>query len=421
MAGCADGIPTASDPGLIPIDAETFVVELPFEAFASGFRVDGGYGSAVDLVAAALARSDEGGDESRPLIRWGALPAAVMVPQADGSASVQDSTWTVVGGELILRVDSARFTGGERFEIEARRVVEAFDVRTAGWTMAVDTLGDRRSWSAPGGGALELLGSVPWTPGDGDSLVVALDSAMATRLGNRDASSRGVLIRTTTDGAFLRLFDARLRLQVRPSSRPDTVVVVQPSGVEISFIHSGDPVLEPGAMAAGGAPAFRTSFRMDLPEQVPATGPVCGAEASCLIDLTADRLVFAGLVLTTAPSTSSLYQPADTISLELRPVLAPDLLPRAPLGVPVQTQPRRVPPSAFAGAAGTRVEVPLTRYLRDLIREPLPGQDPIPNTVSLLAGTEPSGLGIASFAGPGREGAPRLRLILTRSDGVSLP
>ncbi|CAN5669552.1 hypothetical protein BH23GEM11_BH23GEM11_11160 [soil metagenome] len=420
--GCSDGIPTASDPGLIPIDAETFIVELPFEAFASGFRVDGGYGSPADLVTAAIARADEGGGESRPLVQWGALPGALNVPQADGSPSVQDSTWTVVGGELVLRVDSARFRGGELFEIEAQRVIEPFDVRTASWTMSVDTLGERRSWSTPGGGEREVLGSVLWAPGAGDSLVFALDSAMANRLGDREALNRAILVRTTTDGAFLRLFDARLRLQVRPASRPDTVLVLQPTGeVNTTFIHPGDPIVQPGLMAAGGAPAFRTSFRLGLPDQVTATGTVCGGAPSCLIDLTADRLIFAGLVLTTAPPSSSLYQPADTISVELRPVLAPDLLPRSPLGVPVQMQPRRVPPSAFEGAAGTRIEVPLTRFVRDFIRGPGPGQDPIPSTLSLLSGPEPFGLGVATFEGPGSAGAPRLRLILTRSDGVSLP
>jgi hypothetical protein len=420
-AGCADGIPTASEPGLIPIDAQTFVVELPFEAFASEFRVDSGYGSPVDLIAAALARSDSGEDESRPLIRWGALPGALTVPQADGSTSVTDSIWTVVGGELTLRVDSARFAGGGEFQVEAHRVTEPFDPSSASWTMAVDTLGDRRSWSEPGGGEREFLGSISWLPSFGDSLVVALDSNMATRLGDRTSPSRGVLVRTTTDGAFLRLFDASLRLHVRPSSRPDTVLVVQPTAMETTFIHSGSPIVEPGVMAASGAPAFRTSFRLNLPAQVTATGTVCGAAATCLIDLTADRLVFAGLVLSTAPPTSSLYVPADTVPIELRPVLAPELLPRAPLGAPVQAQPRRVPPSAFEGAAGTRVEVPMTRYVRDVIRGSGPGEDPIPSTLSLLSGTEPFGLGIATFAGPGMEGAPRLRLILTRSDGVTLP
>jgi len=420
-AGCSDGIPTASEPGLIPIDAETFVVELPFEAFASEFRVDGGYGSPVDLIAAALARSDQGGDESRPLIRWGPLPGSLAVPRADGSGSVSDTTWTVVGGELVLRVDSARFAGGDEFQVEAHRVAEPFDPWTASWTMAVDTLGDRRSWSAPGGGEREFLGSVAWVPSLGDSLVVALDSAMAARLGDRAAPNRGVLVRTTTDGAFLRLFDARLRLQVRPASRPDTVLILQPTAMETTFIHSGNPIVEAGQVAASGAPAFRSSFRLSLPEQVTATGAVCGAAATCLIDLTADRLVFAGLVLTTVPPSSSLYLPADTIPIELRPVLAPGLLPRAPLGVPVQAQPRRVPPSAFEGAAGNRVEIPMTRYLRDLIRGPGPGEEPVPSTLSLLAGTEPFGLGIATFAGPGTQGAPRLRLILTRSDGVSLP
>jgi hypothetical protein len=419
--GCTDGIPTASDPGLIPVDAETFIVELAFGEFASDFRVDGGYGLPGSLTAAILARSADGAEESTPLVQWGALPAAVSVPQGEGTASVMDSTWTVLGGELVVRVDSARFSGGLAFDLEVQQVLEPFDVQTASWTMAVDTLGERRAWSVPGGGATLPLGAERWLPLEGDSVVFSLDSLAAARLGDRSAPNRAIRLRSQTDSTYLRVFDAFLRLEVRPSSRPDTTVFVQPLGTSRTFIHSADPDQGANVMAVGGAPAFRSTFRLTLPQQVTATGTVCGGPPTCQIELTAERIVFAGLALTTVPTSTALLQPADTLTLDLRPVLAPQLLPRAPLGLPIQTQLARVPPSAFGSDAGRTVELSVTRFLRDLVRGPQEGGDPVPSTLSLLAGAEPSGLGIATFGGPGSPFAPRLRLILTRSEGVSLP
>ena len=420
-AGCTEGIPTASDPGLIPVDAETFIVELPFAEFASDFRVDGGYGLPGSLTAAILARSPDGEEESRPLVRWGAFPTAISVPQGEGTASVMDSTWTVLGGELVIRVDSARVSDDGPFDIEAWEVTEPFDVQTASWTMAVDTLGERRSWSLPGGGATVPLGEERWVPLEGDSLVFSLDSLAATRLGDRSVPNRAVLLRSQTDSSYLRVFDAFLRLEVRPSSRPDTTIFVQPLGTNRTFIHSADTDQGPEVLAVGGAPAFRSSFRLSLPSQVTASGSVCGGQPTCQVELTAERIVFAGLTLTTVPTSSALLQPADTMALDLRPVLASQLLPRAPLGLPIQTQFALVAPAAFGSETGTTVELSVTRFLRDLVRGPEEGGEPVPSTVSLLAGTEPSGLGIATFGGPGSASPPRLRLILTRSEGVSLP
>lgn len=436
VAGCTDRIPTSSDPGLIPVDAETFVVELPFADFASAFRVDGGYGSARDLPAAILARGGAAGGEgseegvgadngpplTRALLRWGGLPGTVSLPAPGGGANILDSVWTVTGGEIILRVDSARFSGGDAFELQASRLSETYHPPSASWTQAVDTLGERRAWSVPGGGPLELLGGVEWTPALGDSIVISLDSAGAAALGDRGATSRSVAVETLTEGAYLRLFDGRLRLRVRPGSRPDTTVFVDPGAVDLTTIESSTFSTGPERILVGGAPAFRTSFRVDLPASVTATGAVCGGPATCQVDLTAERLVYAALVLESRGVPAGVLPPGDTLRVDVRPVLAPELLPRAPLGLPIPSQPRRVAPERFLPGGETAVELPLTRYLRDLLREVEPGQEPVPNTLSLVSPGEPQSLGVATFAGPAAgEGVPFLRLILTRSDGVSLP
>jgi hypothetical protein len=423
LAACTDGVPTTSDPRAIPVGATTVAVDLPFDQFASDLRVDGGYASAADLRAAILARGDDGVSESRALARWTELPRTIAVPPAGDGVVVSDSVWAAVGGELVLFVDTAQVVGGESFNFAVERVSEGFDVRTMSWTHAVDTLGDRRAWSVPGGGAREPAGSVVWVPSLGDSLVVPLDSATAVALANRDDPTRALLVRVEEGGAYLRVFEMGLRLHVRPESRPDTIITVIPNSRAFSFIHSaptefgsGDPLL-----AVGGAPSFRTSFRINLPATVTATGAACGGAPTCQIELLADRVVFAAVVVTTAPPLDPLLAPADTMLVGLRPVLAPSLLPRSPLGPSVQGQPRTIAPAAFLGEGSRDVEIPVTVLVRALLEGPGPGEDPAPSTLSLVAGTEPSGLGIATFLGPSSDTPPRLRLLLTLSDGVLRP
>lgn len=431
LSACTDAVPTSSDPALIPVDAETFVVELPFSAFADAFRNDGGYGSARDLPAGILARGGtetdpgDGGTTlpaiSRVLLQWGPFPGAINILPSEGGAGINDTAWTVVGGELILRIDSARFSGGDLFDIDAFAMTEGFDPGTASWTLAVDTLGNRRSWTIPGGGPLAPMGGVSWEPALGDSLVIPIDSAVAAALGDRTQPQRGVAIETRTPEAYLRLFDGRLRLQVRPASRPDTTVALQPDGLEITTIQSTPVPTGDAWMLVGGAPAYRSSFRLRPPAQVEASGPACGGPPTCLVDLTPERVVFASLVLTTLPSPSATLAPADTLSLDLRPVLAPELLPRAPLGVPAQQLPRRIAPVAFTPDGTREFEIGFTRFFRDVVRPDDPDRDPVPRTLSLVTATEPATFGIGTFAGPGSATPPRLRLILTRSEGVSIP
>jgi len=425
VTACSDEIPTALGPGIIPVDATTFQVDLPFEAFASGARLDGGYGVPANLIQAFLAKSEDGQGSSHPLARWAGFSPIVSVTVGEETTPRSDSLWTVVGGELVLRVDSLRVGGTAPFTIEAHRVTEAYDPSSVSWTHAVDTLGGRISWSAAGGGGLISLGSVTWDPALGDSIRIPLDSAVAQSLSELgDAMFPAVRFSVREAGAYLRAFEAILSLQVRPSLDPDSVYRLPAFGAGMTFIHSGS--LDPASsqvLVAGGAPAYRSSFRVDLPETVQVSGPVCAPALTCQFELTPERIVYAGLRLTPVQNPSAILQPADTMNLDLRPVLAPDLLPRAPLGVSIQPLPRRIAPSAF-GPAGLAapVEISLTRFVRDLL-EDRRSESPqgLPRVVSLTTASEPSGLGVAAFAGPDTPQRPRLRLILTRSEGVSLP
>ncbi len=423
LAACTDGVPTTSDPRAIPVGAATVAVDLPFDQFASDLRVDGGYASAVDMPAAIVARTADGVSESVAVARWTGIPRAVTVPPVGDGVFITDSVWVAVGGELTLFVDSALVVGGESFTLGVERMIEDFDVRTASWTHAVDTLGERRAWSLPGGGAREPVGTTNWVPSLGDSIVIQLDSATASAMADPDDPTRSLLLRVEEEGAYLRVFGMGLRLEVRPSSRPDTTVFITPNSRNFSFIHSAPTEFGSGdaLLPVGGAPSFRTSLRLNLPETVTASGPVCGGSPTCQVEVRPERVLFAAIVLTTAAPMDPLLVPADTIGIGLRPVLAPALLPRSPLGPSVQGQPRRLPPAAFAQAGSRDIEIPITLLVRALLQGPGPDEDPIPSTLSLVAATEPSGLGIATFMGPQSESPPRLRLILTLSDGVLTP
>jgi hypothetical protein len=421
MSGCSDLPPSSTEPGLIPVSAQTFEVLLPLASFATDVRVDGGFGHPSQVETAFLGYDEASGDRAVGLVEYdGFLRVISYLPQG-ASVEVADSLWVPIGGDLLLFLDSARVAGIEPFQLVAERVIEPFDYRTATWTMAKDTLGGRVPWTVPGGGALESMGSAEWMPSVTDTVRISFDSIQATRLVRSEAGALAVRIRSDSDGSQIRLRGVDMEVRVRPSQHPEQVVTIRPFADRQTFISSAAaPTSSDTRLYVGGAPAYRSSFRFQLPPTVPAPASACGGVSPCTVPLTAGTVVYAGIELRSSPQPSRLLAPADTMTLEIRPVLAPDLLPKSPLGPPIQIFGRRVPPSAFQGEGGNLVEIPVTRFLRDL----LVGEDfrgnPVPFAVAFLAAPEPSGLGVTSFAGPGSPNAPVLRLILTRSPGVNL-
>lgn len=98
-------------------------------------------------------------------------------------------------------------------------------------------------------------------------------------------------------------------------------------------------------------------------------------------------------------------------------------MPKSPLGSSLIVEPlgRAVAPDAFGSSPGAVIEVPFTRFARDLLRgEDLAGS-PAPNTLALLSVFEPLSIAYASFEGPGSAAEPILRLILTIGPPVELP
>ncbi|TVP75729.1 MAG: hypothetical protein EA352_07485 [Gemmatimonadales bacterium] len=423
LAGCSDDTPTSSDPGLLPVEVETFEVLLPAGDFLRDLRNDGGYGSASDLDAVEV-RLDEGGFEVRPLLRFGALPGFVDVLPPDSETTQRDSTFTTVGGRLVLNLDTASVTGEGPFEIEVSSLSEPWHPRSASWAFAADTLGGQTEWSSPGGGEARVVGTASW-PGPGaeaDSLMVEVDTMAIREWTDPERAARGIRLRLLDEGQALRVTGASLRTDNVSEINPDTTILLQPQRQAGTMVYNPGPEAGPDVMLAGGAPAWRSSFRFELPDSVAvASETLCGEGQTCNIALTPDRVVFAGLNLTTMAAPTDGLAPAGEMLLDLRPVLAVDRLPRSPLGSPINPDGVRVPPSAFTADSTGTWEIAMSRYFRDLLRPEAEDLDVAPDNVSLIVVPEPRHLGVARFqADPSAEGAPFLRIILTTSPGVSV-
>jgi hypothetical protein len=422
LVGCSDLPPLTTEPGLIPVVAETFEVRIPFESFGADLRVDEGFGHPSQGDVAWIGYDAASGDQSVALTEYDGFLRVISYLPPNGSAEVADSLWVPVGGSLLLFLDSARVAGDEPFRLIAERMTEPFDFDRASWGFAVDTLGGAVPWSTPGGGVVEAMGAVDWRPSIADTIRIPFDSVQAARFVRAANGILGIRIRTTTDGARLRLRGADVEVNVRPSQHPEITVPIRPFSDRQTYIQSASATRGGGtSILVGGSPSWRSSFSFRLPTAVPAPASLCEGVPPCTVPLTAGTVVYAGLELRSTEQRIPLLLPSDTTLIEVRPVLAPELLPKSPLGNPIQIFGRRIPPSVFQPeGAGAAFEIPVTRFVRELLVGTDARGNPVPFAVSILGAPEPSGLGVLTFAGPGSPDAPVLRLILTRSPGVTI-
>lgn len=423
---CTDDVPTFQDRDFIPVDAQTYEVFLPYEAFAADFRTFRGFGTAAQLGSPILAFGWSGEDdpeggtlEARPLVRFGLLPDSIMlvVPGEDGAQP--DHEFVPVSGRLTLMFDTVG-AGEDPVNVIASATQAAWDRGTVSWEMGVDSVGDRRPWPEPGGGPVREIGSANWLPQDGDSITIDVDSLTVTEWADREAEFRGLVLSTDTEGTRVRLREAFLRVEVRPSILPDTLILLPPQTRQFTFIYDPTPEAEPGTFQIGGTPAQRATFRLTLPEVLDGGPEICQF-VPCPMELRAEEILFASLVLTSATTTPVALRPRDDFSMSARVVLAPDRLPRSPLGRSVQPFARPLDPLLFQSGSDLTVEVPMTRFVQELAAALRADEEGPPATIALLSQPEPGSLDLATFRLPGGFGSPQLRLILTISEGVTLP
>jgi hypothetical protein len=398
-----------------PSTPVTVEIELPWSEFGSNLQTFGGFGTTYELGEGLLATNFAGTLNARTLVRFGAYPATASVRDSSGTQQT-DTDLTYVGGTLVAFFDTVASTNTGPVSLTLGALQQVWHARSATWTSAVDTLGDIQPWTEPGAGPVNEVSLTTWEPSVGDSALFALDSAAVAAWADTTDLSRGARIDAVTEGVRLRLLGASLRLSVRPSVRPDTLITLTTSTREVTFVYDPPAPMPSSEIRVGGAPSWRTVIDVTLPDQLTGPPELC-ALVACPHTIEAGELSYASLVMT-SDSTTAAFQPSDSTSVDARPVLQSSALPKAPLGSSLLQLlfGQRFPADAFGSAPGQRLEVPVTGFVGDLL-----ASEDAPRTVALLSPFEPSAISWASFVGPGVTGEPTLRLILTIGAAMELP
>ncbi len=414
--GCAEEVPTSSDGDRIAIVPRTVELILPWDLFGEDARVFGGFGSSDDLFNVVVANDYRGGLESRGLLGLADFPEAFTVRDTVGE-NVRDSALTFFSGRLVALIDtiaSSAVDGPVEFSIS--RLLEEWHSPTAVWDLAVDTVGDRRPWTVPGGGTVDLLSTAVWDPAEGDTVVFELDSAQVAVLGDTAQAVRAIRLDLESAGNRLEIADLRLRLDTRPSVNPDTTLLLTSLVPTRTFIYQPFAPPPPDGLRVGGAPAWRTVLNLDVPRVLTGPEEICDA-VGCPFTLDPDQINTAAILLSTREVVPAAFQPSDTLRMDVRPVLAPDRLPKSPLGGSFLGGGRGIPQEAFGPDGSTEVGIPVTEFVRTLVSE---DREAPTRQFALLSIFEPISIAFGAFDGPGSDREPRLRLIITVSDTLEV-
>ncbi|MBI4545462.1 MAG: hypothetical protein HY703_09720 [Gemmatimonadetes bacterium] len=421
LPACGDEDPTGVGGPLLPggvirsfevvLDAGTFLTEATDLAGfakppASGFFL--------------IAHRFGGSLESHALARFAPPPARVTFRDAAGTVR-EDTLPRFIGGQLVLRVDTLLTVPRAPLRLQLFRVAEAWDPGSADWRLRVDSGRVALAWSQPGGTVGALVDSAVWQPGT-DSVVFAVDSQTVALWADTTNAARGALILAATDGTRMKSPLALLRLEARPSQRPDTVVTATVGSVARTFLFDPPPPsLTP--LQVGGTPAWRSflRFRGGL-DTVSVACP--GGAPGCRLRLGDATVNFAALLLDPLPVPAA-FQPEAAFDIEARSVLETPGVPvaRSPLGQLLGRVRTPVDPRAFAAGskAPPAVEVPVTTFLSSLVA-PLERADSArASTLALLATIEAGTFGFGTFAAGGTaSAAPRLRIVLSIASEVQI-
>ena len=432
FAACENQVPTMVDDRLLPVGPVTIEVRLPWSQFASNARVLGGYGSANEVGLGFLANAYQGTLNARTLLHVSGFPTEASVRDSTGTTRT-DTQLTFVGGYLMVRFDADASTNPGPVSVSVARTLTKWDARTATWQNAIDSVETKAAWGEPGGGAVAPLGATEWNKTAADSVLIALDSAGVASLADT-ASDRGIRLSLDTPGHRLQIKLITLQLSARPSVRRDTLLTLPVNPLDVTFIYTPAPTPLTDGLRVGGIPAFRSVLTLALPATVAGTAEAC-ARVSCPLQLTADRITHAGLVLTTRP-TEAAFRPTDSLAIEARSVLAPEVLPKSPLGDPLfianigRTIGASLPVAGFQPGSPRAVELAITPLIQDVLRGKTTNGARVSSTLALLSlhcpaqvtsCQESRSITYASFAGPGQTGEPYLRLLLTVSGRLELP
>ncbi|HSG47786.1 MAG TPA: hypothetical protein VLA43_08250 [Longimicrobiales bacterium] len=416
-AACQETDPTSVEGGLVPVAPRTVEVILPWSEFGQDVEIFGGFGTPSQLFTLVVSQGYRGDLDSRALIRFADFPRVSSVRDSTGTTR-PDSMFTYLTGRVVARMDTIRTEVTGPVEMSLSILDQDWHERSTTWELLVDTVGDQRAWAEPGAGPGTLLGTSTWDPALGDSIVFELDSATVALFEDTTGIRRTARIDMVTAGELVEMAAVNLRIDARPSINQDTVVVLNAGTSRSTFVYFPFPDPPPDGIRAGGAPAWRTVLTLDVPRVLNGPAALC-EQVGCPFTLEPEGLNHASLILTSRASSPAAFQPSDSLLLDLRPVLVPERLPKAPLGASfLGILGRSVDPGAFGSEAGVKIPITITEFVRALV-DPDRAED-LPNSLALLSLLEPFSVGFGDFDGPGDPGEPVLRLILTASEPVEI-
>ncbi len=421
VLACGRETPTDTGGPLLPSDAvTTFEVLLDAPQYLTSDTAFSGFDFVSDAAFTVIANQYGNTVDAHAMARF-EIPTLIAAP--DSSDVVRDdSTPHYVGGHILLQIDTTRSQGINPSEISVYRITEEWDPITAGWTLSVDSVAHKQSWSQPGATGGPLVGTAMW-PQTMDSLGVATDSVLIpvdsetiALWSDTTTRARGVVVTMGTPGARLRTVDFALHVDARPTFRPDTVVTVTVRPTERTFIYNPQLPRAASNLRVGGVPSWRSFLRMkDGLDTLTLACPPVGS--NCRVRLKDATITYAAVLLTPSVAPDG-FLPEDSMRVGSSILLVSDRAPleRSPLGSAVGASRDVVLPSRFAApAGGPPVEVGVTDFMRQLVADTLQSGVPPSPWLALLSTLEGTDLGVAEFL-PG----PRLRLVLTVAKELQL-
>jgi len=418
LGACDEDDPTGISPDLIPVTPVTISVDLPWETVGAEARMFHGFGRTSQVGDLPLARDFEGVLDARALVRVGRFNRLAEI--ADSTGVVTITALVVTGGKIITRFDTVA-ARPESLRVRGSSTVTEWDPATATWDLAVDSIGDQRPWAEPGAGGSTPIGMAEWDAEEGDSVVIEVDSATVEALVDTLDPSRGLMLELLDDGERIEVRDVDLIVLARPLNNPDTIVEAAVEDGTTNFIFDPRPAPDDEALLVAGVPAWRTVLGLEVPQVLNGPPELC-ALVTCPFTLDPEEINTASLVLTSREAAPG-FGPRDTVRLDIRPVLAPERLPKPPLGATLLNslgQHTRVRAEAFRAGGRTEAELPLTSFVRDQLRGTTDsGGDP-PTTVTVLSIQEPLSFDLGWFDGPDGATPPFIRILLTVADSLEV-
>jgi hypothetical protein len=411
-AACKDRMPTLTGDPFFPGGSRPATLEaiIPASQYLQTLGTFTGYEEPRTFSAQVVANQYQGALSSHPLQRY-IIPKSI--DYSVNGATTSDSLYAIQSARLVVVVDSLASHVAPT-TLQLYPVTQAYDWRTATWTLAVDSGTVHTPWTQPGGTTGPLLSSAAWTPHTaGDSVLMPIDTA---RLRALRPDSVPLLIATAQAGTRLQLSSTLLRLTVKPSNAgKDTTFNVDVTPTRNTFIFTPQPPSGAGFFQAGGVLADRTLFSVNLDQPLPGCAP---EDQPCApVRMKDVRLNRVSLLLKPLPVPLG-FEPLGTLPLELWLVSEPELGRRAPL------VPSRITGSSaldslhvFQAPSDSVVELPITLQTALQVQS-----DSLQLSFALLGELSGGGTTTVRTFGLGRyEATPRLRVIYTLPTRPTLP